>query len=287
MKEFNPNVGLPKWPQMLTYGRSVTPEQALEIIRRTDTFFTHGYGSNAHRFDEDARRIVGLPPERWGVPEPDETEPQRIARLRREWAIEEQWRVWWDCVDTGYVHNSFVSSAFIGGPHGWCHPDGLVYFADNVGKWPSVEAITEDWKTLLDAFPFIDLGVVLMDNESSDEEAQPLIGIRVGSGAVTLMHPDDALHDFEGANLQELRKRLERDWDQAISLLGTWNPEARECAFSRDQIKKWRDQVVAAKGQFVYEEREESHVECAHDEELQGTGPDAAEVVAPDRLGLA
>lgn len=32
--------GLPKWPQMLVTGASVTKEQALEIIRRTDSFFS-------------------------------------------------------------------------------------------------------------------------------------------------------------------------------------------------------------------------------------------------------
>lgn len=100
-----------------------------------------------------------------------------------------------------------------------------------------------------------------MDGESCEAEA-PLIGIRVGAGAVTLMHPDDVWHDLEpGADLQGIRKRMERDWDQALSLLGTGNAEARECAFSRHQIKAWRDQVVAAKGPFVYEEREESDVE--------------------------
>jgi hypothetical protein len=32
--------GLPKWPQMRVEGVPVTLEQAKEIIRRTDTFFT-------------------------------------------------------------------------------------------------------------------------------------------------------------------------------------------------------------------------------------------------------
>ena len=52
--------GLPKWPQMLVTGASVTKEQALEIIRRTDSFFSYPHG-NDHAFVEEAVRLVGFP----------------------------------------------------------------------------------------------------------------------------------------------------------------------------------------------------------------------------------
>ena len=46
---------LPKWPQCIITGERVTLEQADEIIRRTDTFLTFGFGGNDNRFDEAAK----------------------------------------------------------------------------------------------------------------------------------------------------------------------------------------------------------------------------------------
>ena len=54
---------LPKWPQMLVTGKSVSTEQAKEIILRTDDFFTDASdygGGNDREFNRNYRKLAGL-----------------------------------------------------------------------------------------------------------------------------------------------------------------------------------------------------------------------------------
>lgn len=174
------NRGLPKWPQMLVRGARVAPEQALEIIRRTDSFFSDGFGGNDREWETLVRRIVGMP-----------DEPDGMADWRAYADAREAWRARWGCIDTEYVSNGWISNAFIFGPSGWCHPDGTISFTFNVGKWPSVESIYDDWKKLAEAFPFLTVAVTLMDGEHCDEGIRPVVSMRVDGGKVRLCEPDD------------------------------------------------------------------------------------------------
>lgn len=57
------NLGLPKWPQMIVTGQSVTVDQAKNIILRTDSFLTDPYkwsGGNNHKFNTKYREMAGL-----------------------------------------------------------------------------------------------------------------------------------------------------------------------------------------------------------------------------------
>lgn len=80
-----------------------------------------------------------------------------------------------------------VSSCFISGSHGWCHPGGTISFVDNVGKWPSVEEIKNDWEILAKAFPFLKMEITLMDKESCEEDSQPVVSMVVRNEEVTLV----------------------------------------------------------------------------------------------------
>lgn len=195
------SLGLPKWPQHYVTGVPVTVDQAKEIIRRTDTFFTCGYDGNNRAFNAKVRKAVGMPPDsfddprlKWPKDDAPEAEKEAAVVAREEaWterrqltaAFEKRWRTLY----TEYVHNSWVSTAFIGGPHGWCHPDGQIGFIDNVGKWPSVQAVFNDWAVLAETFPFIEVGVTLFDREECEDGKQPVVSMRVKDSKVVLVDP--------------------------------------------------------------------------------------------------
>jgi hypothetical protein len=175
--------GLPKWPQMYTTGKPVTVEQAKEIIRRTDSFFYHGMGGNDRAFNERLAKRVGMPMYNYEMKEPE-------GGWRAFWQSCDEWRKRWGVIATEYVRNSWVSCAYIFGPHGWCHPDGTISFVDNVGKWPDVADIIDEWMTLAQAFPFIELAATLMDGEHCEDHIEPVVTILVKDGTVRAVKGD-------------------------------------------------------------------------------------------------
>ena len=208
---------LPKWPQMIVTGEPVTVEQAKDIIFRTDRFLTDASeysGGNARDFNDDYR-------ERAGLNEIRETFP----------------KTWWDMVphaagyiDTQYVRNDWGSCAFVFGPHGWCHPDGTIMFADNVGKWPSVEDVLHDWTLLADAFPFLNLHVTLMSGESMDEDTTPVVNIRVQSGTASVCEPDLSVHSapISSRSVYALNRWSMAPEERELGLLDSWYDEYAE-----------------------------------------------------------
>ena len=188
-------VELPKWPKMYVTGKPVSVEQAKEIIRRTDTFFTHGYGGNNREYDQWVRDTIGIPSDGYDFDYEAQqklSDEERSALWRKRCQERDAWREQWNVLQTDYVLNSWVSCSFIGGPHGWCHPDGTIGFEDNVGKWPSVKAVYEDWQALAKAFPFITVGVTLFSGESTEDGASPLVSLAVNDGHVLLLDPTEA-----------------------------------------------------------------------------------------------
>ena len=180
------NRGLPKWPQMLVTGPKLSRGVALEVIRRTDSWFVNGYGCNDRDGDRRFAKMFCMPHYR------DFSEPVPGGDY---WERCERWKKAWGVIETQYVHNTWFASSFIHGPHGWCHPDGQIQFIDNVGKWPSVAAIRDDWQKLADAFPFLILTATLMDDEECVEDRKAIVSIVVADGEVRLMEPDLGDHE--------------------------------------------------------------------------------------------
>lgn len=168
---------LPKWPQMFVSGDPVSIEQAKEIIRRTDRFFQcPKYSGNNRAY---SNRVM----EALKFPKGDESDIL--------FDKEDQWRQNWNYINTEYVFNDWIACSFIGGPHGWCNPDGKIYFSDNVGKWPSVQDIHKDWVVLAREFPFVRAGITLMDRESCEENKNPVVSMLVEKGKVYLIDPEE------------------------------------------------------------------------------------------------
>lgn len=205
--------GLPKWPAAFVTGKSVTPEQANDIIFRTDTSLhspsEYGFG-NDKRFAEHCVKVFGWQPlidaeNAWYKIHtmPEAQKAAEMERLLPEkygydnlFSVRDAWRDELGIISTEYVCNSWLASSYIGGPHGWCSPQGNIHSdGHNYGKWPSVEAIVDEWTKLMAAFPYLHLACTLYSGEQCEEHSVPVCTILVAHGAVNVYEPTLELHD--------------------------------------------------------------------------------------------
>lgn len=240
--------GLPKWPQHYVTGVSVTVEQAKEIIRRTDTFFTQGYGGNNHEYDRAVRQMMGMAPSFSDRPYekfPGDDAPQaekdafyarRRAEAEADRVVYTAFEKRWHPLRTSYVHNSWVSCAFIGGPHGWCHPDGRIGYVDNVGKWPSIEDVLGDWKILAEAFPFLDIGVTLYDGESCEDGTRPVVSMVIRAGKAELADPVAVnVH----VRHEKANRRADSTGSSVTEFIVSYSNPRREQGLPDEWIEEW------------------------------------------------
>lgn len=205
------DIYLPKWPQCVINGDKISRQQALEIIRRTDKFF-FGYGGNNQQFNKRAEKICKLPDyhdfgEDWNK------YIEAFDNFGEKWGL----------IETNYIENEWISCAWVGGYHGWCHPDGTIAFCNNIGKWPSVREVYEDLCVMGRYFPFLNLTCTLMDGEEDDCDTS-LVTMKLSDGKVEFIDtiPFEEL-EFNGVK---------------------WNAGTRnENYFDLSQIQKWADQV--------------------------------------------
>ena len=209
---------LPKWPAVFVTGERVTPEQAKDIIFRTDSSVRYpstgyGVGGNDGEFRAACNNAFG-----WDLLETDDYPLQH--------RLIEAWREEMRCVSTDYVTINRLATSFIGGPYGWCHTDGTILQENqNYGKWPSVEDIVQDWKNLLAAFPYINVVCTLFSGESCEEHSIPVCSIVVRDGLVQVIEPDLGLHTqtrtTSDLGLQFISNLMRRDYNHERG----WPPE--------------------------------------------------------------
>lgn len=204
--------GLPKWPQMLVTGDTVTVEQAKDIIFRTDSFMTQfrfswGGGNDRHfnrSFWESAGYMAmfirnmyvfkSAPNEDFPVDENEMLEYRALQEAMN--SVNEEFEKEMGFIsNTEYVRNNMVASCYIYGAHGWCNPDGTISYVDNVGKWPSVEEIFNEWSTIAAAFPYLNVYVTLMSGEQCEDNKRPVVTLHVKDGSVSCFEPDMSKHD--------------------------------------------------------------------------------------------
>lgn len=151
---------LTKWPRLLVVGESVTREQANEILIRTDDWW---FGTNDHAWEQAIYSVAG----EYGHPGSPYS-----GQAVGHYAAARAWQERLGVLDLHYLENKRIASSWIGGPHGWCDWDGNIGCSNyNIGKWPSVEAVTEDWTAIAEAFPYLNLHAQLVTDEGEGEVA--------------------------------------------------------------------------------------------------------------------
>jgi hypothetical protein len=193
-------VGLPKWPAMFVSGKTVTKEQAKEIIRRTDNFFYQGVLFGFHKNDPGAAILS-----KFGLP--------NAYNLPVDTGDQGPWFKEWGTIECDYIANDWVDSSYIGGPKGWCSPDGTISYFLNVGKWPEVSELFKDWKRVAEAFPFLDLTVTFGSEEYCVENNTPILQFVVKDGEVTIRNPPS---DFQFPNFAMEKAAFNENLDNFI-----------------------------------------------------------------------
>lgn len=225
--------GLPKWPQMIVTGTKVTKEQAEEIIRRTDSFYTWGLGNN-HWFIEEAKIALCLPEEPEGRLGTDE-----YFKLANEYY--EKKNAFLEAIgfiNTNYVENDWISCSCFGGPHGWCHPDGEIGYCNNIGKWPSVEEVFNDFVKIAAAWPFLELEVTLMNKEECEEDSKPVVSFLIRNGTVEPVDPAERnLREEFNRSFPKSTPMFDDENEAIIAILDPSNN--RENAIPMETLIRW------------------------------------------------
>lgn len=187
-------VELPKWPALVVIGESVTKEQAMEILIRTDSLY---FGCNDKEWEEElnfivfgfkTRNIDDKLKEKHGILPKDGYRPEFYE-------IKESYQNRYAPIQLQYLNNHRIASSWIGGAHGWCSWDGTIGCSNyNIGKWPSVQEVYEDWVCIASEFPFLDLRCQLMNEEAGESESiKPLVEFRIKDGKVLVCEPEEIL----------------------------------------------------------------------------------------------
>lgn len=194
--------GLPKWPGLLVVGKNVTEEQAKEILIRTDGFWL---SSNDREFDRALNfAIYEISCDGWNLTE--EIQKEHGLEWQEAWNWKEKKTEKYHLLDLNYLNNSRIVSSWVGGPHGWCDWKGNIGTANyNIGKWPSIQEVYDDWVKIAEAFPFLDLTAQLLDSEIYIEEntPKPVVEFRILNGKVEMTESETLITepveiDFKG-----------------------------------------------------------------------------------------
>lgn len=178
IEEMN-SISLPKWPALLVVGEKVTPQQAQEINIRTSSL--PYLSTNNRKFSAEVYEYL-----------------YKVKNLTNYWDytgdinVTEEYGI----LELEYLQNQYIASAWIGGPHGWCDWQGNIFANNyNIGKWPSVSQVYQEWCLIAHTFPFLNLQCQLLnkecsehcnDEENSKETTRAVVQFTIEKGAVDL-----------------------------------------------------------------------------------------------------
>lgn len=188
MSESLPYADLPKWSRFVVSGDNVTEDQAAEIILRTSDLYFH---TNDHHWRHQVHTLLGIASDKSlnNLSSPDS---DKIDKVTEELGV----------LDLYYLHNSQIASCYIGGPHGWCSWNGHIGCDGyNIGKYPSVEEIYEEWKSIAATWPFLKLRCQIWnkgygeesDSDEEDSHPRPVVEYVIENGTVTALVPKKKL----------------------------------------------------------------------------------------------
>ena len=219
---------LGKWPEMRVIGQPVTEEQANEIILRTShsMFFSN---TNDREWRATVEDIMGFK----GRKHPATFE-ENMAILDANFARAEELGF----LNLEYIYNSRIASAYIGGPHGWMDWDGTISGDNpyNVGKWPEADELIQEWTTVAEAFPFLDLTAQFSFNE---EETYLVLEIVVKDGKVTVTEDPASFGPIK-------RTTLEDHIESIVTEGGFWTFK-RERGVSEARLRAAVEQLEASR----------------------------------------
>ncbi len=176
-------IDLPKWPAMVVSGESVTREQAAEILIRTNSWYV---STNDREWLKIILDIAGLKHE-------NEDKDDCLFHIRQDWDDLDRFNNEMGILDLEYLGNSQIASCYIDGPHGWCHWSGSIHANSfNIGKWPKVDTVLEEWKEIAAAFPFLSLWCQLYSGETCEEGIEPVVEYMVDKGEAVLLSSPSA-----------------------------------------------------------------------------------------------
>lgn len=196
------DVALPKWPALIVVGNSVNTEQAEEILIRTSGLYCY---TNDKEYSDQLASIFNLEIKKYGQPE-----YKSLMRQRERFRI----------LDLEYLVNERICSCWVGGPYGWCDWDGTIGCLNhNIGKWPDVKTVLNEWRLIARTFPYLNLRCQLLDKEACFEDGKPLVEYVVANGKVEVKLPTELLaqsvsselrDDEIGISIDKLRKIVKR-----------------------------------------------------------------------------
>lgn len=156
-----------KWPGLLVVGDRISEDLACEIIIRTTIW---PLNSNDRDFDLYCNNLVGSSKEF----------SKYLSRL--------------NVLDLYYLHNECISTNWIGGYRGWLGWDGVIFCNNyNIGKYPSIEEITIDWRLISKTFPFLNLRCQVLSGELGEDDIFPTCEWKICGGKVEIIFPTEQL----------------------------------------------------------------------------------------------
>lgn len=225
------NLELPKWPQCIITGTKISEKDALEIIRRTDRFFfTPAFAGNNKEWDNYIIDSLKIPCVNNLL---SNEEFNDMMSKCSDWSKN------WKFIYLPYLGNDYVSCACIEGAQGWCHPDGEIGYGYNIGKWPEVNEVYDEFKLIAETFPFLELECTLMRDEycEQSESNHPIISFLVRDGEVECVDPGD--------------RNIHREFDREIpdyseideSLFEKLITQGNDSKISKEIIDSWKKYV--------------------------------------------
>lgn len=198
-----------KWPQMYVTGKSISVDAARDIILRSnyDDFLYGNTYNMRDQFKKEFRALIKEPELEQidkGFNNLSEEVREKFldnpTHIGHAWSfkhaikneIKNNLKSIYDKLE--YVYNDQIFSAFCLGAHGWCNPNGEIFYEDNIGKWPDTYSVLRDWKVIAREWPFLDINITLFDGERCDEGTKPIFNIRVSDGNAVLCQPDFSVH---------------------------------------------------------------------------------------------
>lgn len=153
---------LPRSARLVVQGEPVSPEQADVILVRTRYPWVL---SEDKEWQAELEQILGLPDsEREHV-----MMSEALSRgMTHDWsshftASEKAWKRL-GLIQLELLHNHQIESFSYLGPHGWCDWDGNIGCSRyDIGKWPTVGKITQEWGLIAGAFPYLTLDCQVLD----------------------------------------------------------------------------------------------------------------------------